>query len=161
MVNILNIMVFVVESPAFENGEIIPKKYTCDGEDISPPLKWHDLPEKTKSLALICEDPDAPLFTWIHWVIYSIPPPVNELEENIPKKEILEWGAKQGKNSWGRIGYGGPCPPGKKPHRYFFRLYALDEEIGLEPGLKKKELMKKVEKHIIAKAEIMGRYGRE
>ena len=153
-------MVFRIGSPAFENGSMIPKKYTCDGEDISPPLKWHDLPEGTKSLALVCDDPDAPLMTWVHWVIYCIPPTKDGLEEGIPNKEILEYG-KQGKNSWGRIGYGGPCPPGKKPHRYFFKLYAIDEAIDLKPGLKKKELLKKIEAHVIEKTEIMGRYGRE
>ena len=156
-----NNMAFKIESPAFENGKTIPKKYTCDGEDISPPLRWHDVPPETKSLALICDDPDAPLMTWVHWVIYCIPPSKNELEEGIPKNETLSWGGKQGKNSWGKIGYGGPCPPGRKPHRYYFRLYALDAMLDLPPGLKKKDLLKKMEGHVIGQAEIMGKYGRE
>lgn len=155
------IMAFEIKSPAFENGNVIPEKYTCDGENVSPPLKWHDVPAETKSLVLICDDPDAPLMTWVHWLIYCIPPSKNGLEENIPRKEVLEWGGKQGKNSWGKIGYGGPCPPGKKQHRYFFRLYALNEELNLPAGLKKKELLKRIERHVIGKAEIMGKYGRK
>ena len=152
-------MAFQIESPAFGNGEMIPKKYTCDGDDVSPPLKWKDVPEGTKSLALICDDPDAPLMTWVHWIVYNIPPEKDGLEENIPKKEILEKGM-QGKNSWGKIGYGGPCPPGAKPHRYFLKLYALDSMLDIEPGIKKKKLMKEMEGHILAKTELMGLYKR-
>jgi len=152
-------MAFQIESPAFGNGEMIPKKYTCDGDDISPPLKWKDVPEGTKSLALICDDPDAPLMTWVHWIVYNIPPEKDGLEENVPKEEKIE-GGMQGKNSWGKIGYGGPCPPGAKPHRYFLKLYALDSMLDIEPGIKKKKLMKEMEGHIIAKAELMGKYSR-
>lgn len=153
-------MVFHMESPAFRGGEMIPRKYTCDGENISLPLRWEDVPEETKSLALICDDPDAPLITWTHWVVYRIPPDMRTLPEGIPPEEQLENGIYQGKNSWGRIGYGGPCPPGKKPHRYYFRLYALDAEPSLPSGAKRKQLLRKMEGHIVAVAELMGMYGR-
>ncbi|HDN50566.1 MAG TPA: YbhB/YbcL family Raf kinase inhibitor-like protein [Thermoplasmatales archaeon] len=153
-------MAFRIESPAFHREEMIPKRYTCDGENISPPLQWQNVPEGTKSLALICDDPDAPLTTWTHWVVYHIPPDTCELPESVPHTEVLEKEIYQGKNSWGRIGYGGPCPPGKKPHRYYFRLYALDAEPVLSPGVKKKQLLKAMEGHIVAVAELMGMYAR-
>jgi len=154
-------MVFQIKSPAFKEGEIIPAKYTCDGLDISPPLKWSDVPEGTKSIALICEDPDAPIRIWVHWVIYNIPPEKGELPEGVPKTETIGGVEKQGKNSWGRIGYGGPCPPGTKPHRYYFKLYALDIELTIGPGMKKKQLLKAMEGHILAQTNLMGRYTRK
>lgn len=151
----------IIESPAFKDGEIIPEKYTCDGEDISPPIKWKDVPPSTKSIAIICEDPDAPLMTWIHWIIYNIPPEIGELKENIPKKEEVEGGIKQGKNSWRKFGYNGPCPPGKKQHRYYFKAYALDIKIDSEKPLNKKSLTKFMESHVLEKAELMGKYFRK
>lgn len=147
-------MAFQIESPAFENGGIIPKKYTCDGENVSPPLRWKEIPEGTESLALICDDPDAPMMTWVHWILYNIPPDTEGLEEGTNLK-----GAVYGKNSWGKLGYGGPCPPKGKPHRYFFKLYALDSKLS-EEGMKKKNLLKEMEGHVLAKAELMGMYGR-
>jgi Raf kinase inhibitor-like YbhB/YbcL family protein len=153
-------MAFRLESPAFKEGRMIPRKYTCQGEDISPPLKWLDVPEGTKSFALTCDDPDAPLIKFVHWVIYGIPLGKNELPEGIPKEEVLETGEKQGKDSAGKIGYRGPCPPGGRPHRYYFRLYALDTELDIKPGVKKKKLLKAMEGHILAKAELMGKYAR-
>jgi Raf kinase inhibitor-like YbhB/YbcL family protein len=148
-----------IKSPAFEDGGMIPKKYTCDGEDISPPLKWTSIPEGTKSLALISDDPDAPAGVWVHWVIYDIPPDTRELPENIPPQWTLDNGAKQGKNDFGKIGYGGPCPPGGT-HRYYFKIYALDAEINLEAGATKAELLRAMEGHILAEAQLMGKYRR-
>lgn len=147
-------------SKAFKNGEKIPKKYTCDGQDISPPIKWEDIPENTKTLVLICEDPDAPGKTWVHWVLFNIPPEIEELPEGVENKEKLENGAIHGVNDWGRLGYGGPCPP-SGTHRYYFRLYALDTELKLEPGDKKEEVVEAMKDHIIDQAELMGTYSRE
>ena len=130
-------MTIQVASPAFAEGEPIPSKYTCDGADISPPLEWSNLPGATQGLALICEDPDAPIGTWVHWVLYGMPPSVTQLPEHVPPSEVLENGAKHGISNFKRLGYGGPCPP-HGTHRYFFRLYALDTDLGLQPGAKKK-----------------------
>ena len=148
-----------MNSTAFKEGEMIPKRYTCDGEDISPPLSWDSVPEGTKSLALICEDPDAPRGTWVHWVIFNIPADTRGLDENIPPQKTLPSGARQGRNDFGRIGYGGPCPP-SGTHRYYFKLYALDTVIDLKPGATKTELLKVMDGHIIAEGQLMGRYKR-
>ncbi len=148
-----------VTSTAFDESGMIPEKYTCDGMDISPQLAWANVPDGTKSFALICDDPDAPMGTWVHWVIYDIPANIRELKENIPVKEKLDNGAKQGKNDWRNIGYGGPCPPGGT-HRYYFKLYALDTELNLEPGNTKAELLKAMEGHILDQGELMGKYKR-
>ena len=148
-----------IKSSAFENEGMIPRKYTCDGEDISPPLSWGAVPEETKSLALICDDPDAPLGTFVHWVIFNIPPDIHELPEAVPSQNILKNGAKQGKNDFGNFGYGGPCPP-FGTHRYYFKLYALDTMLDLEPGIKKKQLLKAMEGHILAEGQLMGKYKR-
>jgi len=148
-----------VKSEAFEEGGMIPKKYTCDGEDASPPLSWTGVPEGTKALALICDDPDAPVGTWVHWVIFNIPPDTTGLSENIPPERVLESGARQGRNDFGNIGYGGPCPP-RGTHRYYFKLYALDKKVDLEPGATKDGLLKAMEGHILAEGRLMGRYKR-
>jgi Raf kinase inhibitor-like YbhB/YbcL family protein len=147
-------------SPAFGQGQPIPKKYTCEGPDLSPPLKWSDAPEGTKSFALICDDPDAPVGTWVHWVIYDIPASTTQLQEGVPKAETAPGGAKQGINDFKRIGYGGPCPPPGNPHRYFFRLYALDTELNLRGGATKGDLVKAMQGHILAEAQLMGTYKR-
>lgn len=149
-------------SSAFENGKRIPKDYTGEGKDISPALQWSGIPEGTEEIVLICDDPDAPSpEPWVHWVIYGIPPTAGGLPEAVPKKETLEDGSKQGKNSWGRIGYGGPMPPpGHGTHRYFFRLYALDTQINLPSGATKKEVLKALEGHILAEGELIGTYER-
>lgn len=154
-------MAFQLRSPAFDHEDMIPEKYTCDGDDVSPPLEWEGTPGGTQSMALICDDPDAPLGTWIHWVIYNIPPEGHGLPEGVPHTETLENGAQHGKNSWRKIGYGGPCPPGRKPHRYYFRLYALDIELSLRSGVKKKHLLKAMDGHIVAETELMGTYTRK
>ncbi|MBC7119287.1 MAG: YbhB/YbcL family Raf kinase inhibitor-like protein [Methanobacteriaceae archaeon] len=149
-----------IRSTAFNDGERIPKKYTCDGEDISPPLIWEDIPEGTVTLALISDDPDAPSKTWTHWLIFNIPPELNGLPESVEKVGELENGIMQGFNDFGRIGYGGPCPP-FGVHRYFFKLYALDTSLDLEPGTSKEELLEAMEGHIIEKTQMIGLYSRE
>ncbi len=146
-----------IKSPAFEEGGMIPIKYTCDGMDVSPPLLWTSVPYGTKSLALICDDPDAPVGTWVHWVIFNLPENIKELPENIPPQETLPNGAKQGINDFLQIGYGGPCPP-SGTHRYYFKLYALGTELNLEAGITKAELLQAMEGHILAVAQLMGRY---
>ncbi|MBD3369427.1 YbhB/YbcL family Raf kinase inhibitor-like protein [Candidatus Fermentibacteria bacterium] len=153
-------MILYLFSSAFGNGEAIPADYTADGRDISPPLQWDSLPPETESLALVCEDPDAPVGNWVHWVVYNIPPERKVLPEGISAdEEVLEDGTTQGENSWGRIGYGGPSPP-SGTHRYFFRLYALDTSLDLEHGLTSDELRAAFEGHVVEQAELMGRYGR-
>jgi len=152
-------MDIIIKSPAFVPGGKIPGKYTCDGMDISPPLTWTSGPEGTKTFALICDDPDAPMGTWVHWVLFNLPADITEFRENVPPERELESGAKQGMNDFRKIGYGGPCPPGGV-HRYFFKLYALDKKIDLEAGATKAELLKAMEGHILAEGQIMGRYER-
>ena len=147
-------------SPAFQTDSLIPVKHTCDGADTSPALFWSGVPDSARSLALICDDPDAPRGTWVHWVIYGIPPEMDSLPQAVPKgKEVLS-GVKQGLTDFQRVGYGGPCPPEGKPHRYFFKLYALDAELVLESGKSKEELLKAMKGHILAQGELVGRYGR-
>jgi Raf kinase inhibitor-like YbhB/YbcL family protein len=151
---------FELSSTAFTAGETIPRDHTCDGVDLSPPLVWRGTPEGTASFALICDDPDAPAGTWDHWVIWNIPGGSVGLAEGIDTGATLPDGARQGKNSWGTVGYRGPCPPRGKPHRYFFKLFALDATLDLAAGASKKQLLKAIEGHILAEAELMGRYGR-
>jgi len=153
-------MAFTLRSSAFQNGGAIGRAHTCDGKDVSPPLRWEDPPEGTRSFALICDDPDAPMGTWVHWVIYNIPASARELAEGVPPREKNADGSLQGMNDFGRVGYGGPCPPRGKPHRYFFRLYALDAAPALGPKATKKALLKAMEGRILAQAELMGTYGR-
>ena len=153
-------MNFSINSTAFSEGERIPDRYTCEGEDISPPLTWSNLPEGVHSLALISDDPDAPVGTWDHWVIYNIPAGSNGLTEATPTDESLSDGAKQGLNSWGRTGYGGPCPPPGNPHRYFFKLYALDTILALPVDKDKSSVENAMRGHILAEAQLMGTYSR-
>ena len=148
-----------IKSSAFGSGEMIPAKYTCDGADVSPPLEWSESPAGTKSFALICDDPDAPMGTWVHWVIYDIPPAATMLAEGITREKDLPGGGTQGINDFRKIGYGGPCPPGGT-HRYFFKLYALDAMLGLKPGITKDQLLTAMRGHILAEAELMGTYRR-
>jgi len=155
-----DVMALSIRSLAFKDGDLIGTKYTCKGEDISPPLSWEDAPSGTKSFALICDDPDAPFMTWVHWVIYDIPADVTGLSEGVPKDKTLSNGAKQGITDFRSIGYGGPCPPPGGPHRYFFKLYALDTVLNLKPGLTKKDLLKAMEGHILGEAQLIGRFKR-
>jgi len=153
-------MAIQLTSPAFAEGTAIPVKYTADGQDVSPPLAWSGVPEGAKSIALICDDPDAPRRTWVHWVLYGLPATVTELPEGVPTTETTPQGAKQGTNSWPRMGYGGPSPPPGKPHRYVFKVYALDIVPDLAPGAKKEGLLRAMEGHILAEGQLMGMYGR-
>jgi Raf kinase inhibitor-like YbhB/YbcL family protein len=146
-------------SSAFSEGAMIPGKYTCDGEDVSPPLNWRALPAGTKSLALICDDPDAPVGTWVHWVYYDIPAGTEGLPENVVPDERPAQGGTQGVNDFRKIGYGGPCPPGGT-HRYYFKLYALDTPLNLSSGATKKQVLKAMENHIIGQVQLMGKYKR-
>ncbi len=149
-----------VTSSAFEQGHPIPVKYTCQGDDVSPPIKWECAPANTKSFALICDDPDAPGGTWVHWVIYNLPPDAPSLPENTAKSETLPNGAAQGRNSFQNIGYGGPCPPGGKAHRYFFKVYALDTLLTLDSHPDKEKLLAAMKGHILAQGQLMGTYQR-
>jgi len=152
-------MAFELTSAAFKQGEAIPRQYSCDGQDISPPLAWGDPPQGTQSFALIMDDPDAPAGVWVHWVLYNLPAGSRGLPEALPTDAQLADGSRQGKNSGGRLGYGGPCPP-RGTHRYFFKLYALDKVLDLAPGATKEQLLKAIEGHILAQTELMGKYTR-
>ena len=149
-----------VTSTAFQQGTTIPKQYTGDGADQSPPLRWSEPPSGTKSIALICDDPDAPRGTWVHWVLFNLPTQTRELEEGVPTTATLPSGAKQGKNDFGNIGYGGPAPPKGKAHRYFFKLYALGVDVDLAPGATKAQLEDAMKGHILAEGQLMGTYKR-
>jgi len=153
-------MSFTLKATAFPNGGVIPKKYTCDGADLSPALSWDDAPAGTQSLALIVDDPDAPMGTWTHWLIWNIPAKATLLPEDTPKMNLLDNGARQGGNDFKRIGYGGPCPPPGKPHRYFFKLYALDARLEVKAGAVRSELEPALQPHILEQAQWMGTYGR-
>ena len=153
-------MPFELTSAAFTPGEPIPPKYSCDGEDISPPLQWSEPPPGTQSLALIADDPDAPMGTWVHWVLYNLPAETQALPEAIPADADLSAAGRHGQNSWRRLGYGGPCPP-SGTHRYFFKLYALDTTLDLAAGASKKQILQLMAGHILAQAEMMGVYSRQ
>ncbi len=146
---------------AFAEGAEIPAKFTCDDKDVSPPLKWSGAPAGTKSFAVVVDDPDAPMGTWVHWVLYNLPGTETELSEGTPRTESIPSGAKQGLNDFRKIGYGGPCPPPGKPHRYMFKVYALDAMLELKPGATKKQLEQAMGKHILAQAQLMGTYKRK
>lgn len=149
----------VLTSSAFKEGEAIPKQYGCKGVDISPPLEWSGVPDNAKSLALIVDDPDAPMGTWVHWVIFNIPAQTTGLPENVPPKDSLPDGAIQGRNDFRNIGYGGPCPP-SGTHRYFFKLYALDTALQLKAGSSKADVLKAMKGHLVGEGQLMGRYSR-
>ncbi len=153
-------MTIRVSSSAFQEGETIPTAYTGDGRDASPPLQWDNVPDRTKGLALIADDPDAPRGTWVHWVLYNLPADARSLDEAVPATETLANGARQGKNDFGKIGYGGPAPPRGKPHRYFFKVYALDAPVNLPPGATKADLLAAMKGHVLAEGQLMGKYGR-
>ena len=150
-----------IKSTAFGEGNSIPKQYTCDGADISPQLSWSQPPEGTGSMVLICDDPDAPMGTWVHWVLYGLSPDTLEISENIPDDKEVLGGAKHGVNDFHKYGYGGPCPPGGT-HRYFFKLYAVDTEVvDLDPGATKDEVLVAIKGHVLAEGQLMGRYSRQ
>ncbi len=153
-------MSFKLTSSEIHEGEPIPKQFTGDGENVSPQLAWYDAPSEAKSFALICEDPDAPRGTWCHWVLFNIPADATELPQGSSPGQIRVDGAKQGKNDFGKLGYGGPAPPRGNPHRYFFKLYALDSKLDLHNGASRAELLSAMKGHILADAELMGTYRR-
>ncbi|MHC4563275.1 MAG: YbhB/YbcL family Raf kinase inhibitor-like protein [Planctomycetota bacterium] len=154
----------IVTSTAFADGKAIPRKYTGDGQDISPPIAWTKAPDGTKELALICDDPDAPrTLPWVHWVIYAIPASAHGLPEGIPAEQTPNdpAGSMQGVNSWAATGYRGPSPPkGHGVHHYHFKLYALDTALGLQPGMTKKALLTAMNGRILAEGELVGTYER-
>jgi len=147
-------------SPDFAAESLIPAKFTCDGENISPALKWNQPPIGTKSLALIVEDPDAPGQTFVHWVLYDLPPDTRQLPERVEPQPFLKQGGLQSKSSFGKYGYGGPCPP-QGMHRYIFKLYALDKLIDLPPGITQADLIKAMQSHILAETKLTGKYKRK
>ena len=147
-------------SEAFSEGQTIPAKYTCDGADSSPPLQWSGAPPGTKSFAIICDDPDAPMGRWVHWVLYGLPASTLALPEKLPTSDTLPDGAKQGVTDFKRTGYGGPCPPPGKPHRYVFKLYALDTEPALKSRATRPDLLKAMHGHVLAEATLVGLYQR-
>jgi Raf kinase inhibitor-like YbhB/YbcL family protein len=156
------LMALVITSPAFANGGAIPLRYTCEGEDISPELRWESNPAGTKSFALIADDPDAPdpqapKITWVHWVLYGIPADVHVLAENLGDTRGLPPGTKQGLNDWKRVGYGGPCPP-IGTHRYFFKLYALDAVLPDLGRPTKAQLLDAMKGHVLEEAQLIGTY---
>jgi len=153
-------MVLSLSSIAFKGGERIPVKYTCEGQDVSPPLTWSEPPQGTQSLTLIVDDPDAPGGAFTHWVLFNIPPDSGELPEAVPTQAQLSSGALQGKNDFGKIGYGGPCPPPGRPHRYCFTLYALDRVLDLKAGVSKKQVLDAMQGHILAQEQLIGTYQR-
>jgi Raf kinase inhibitor-like YbhB/YbcL family protein len=153
-------MAFSLSSSDFQNGATIPKNFTCDGADMSPELSWSDTPKGSQSFALIADDPDAPAGTWTHWVIYGLAADAKSLPQNVSKVDQLPDGGMQGRNDFRKIGYGGPCPPPGKPHRYFFRLYALDAKLNLKPGASRQEIEQAMKGHVLGQAELMGKYGR-
>lgn len=151
-------MALHLTSPVIRD-QSIPQHYSCDGDNVSPPLQWENVPEGTESFAIIAEDPDAPGGTFIHWILYNLPPALRWLPEDVRRDGMLPNGARQGRNSFQKIGYDGPCPPGGV-HRYFFRLYALDTRLELPPAANKEDLLDAMDGHILAEAEMMGKYTR-
>ncbi len=152
-------MAFTLNSGSFTPGAAIPTAFTCDGANESPALSWTGAPASAKAFAMIVDDPDAPSGLFTHWVIYDIPAGAGHLPQGVSKQQEAA-DARQGRNDFGKIGYGGPCPPPGKPHRYFFRLYALDQVLGLRPGATRDELERAMKGHVVATAELMGTYGR-
>lgn len=149
-----------VTSTAFAEGGTIPRVHTGDGADLSPPLAWEGAPESAQSFAVICDDPDAPLKTWVHWVLYNIPGDVHSIKDAVPPEPELSNGARQGVNDFGNVGYGGPAPPPGPPHRYYFKVYAVDSPLGLPALATKADLLDAIQGHILGQGELIGLYRR-
>lgn len=147
-------MAFQVSSSAFSESQSIPQKYTCDGQNVSPPLQWEGAPRNTRSFAIVVDDPDAPSGTFVHWVLYNLPASTSEL------KEGSSGGGQEGVNGFQKTGYGGPCPPPGRPHRYFFHIYRLDIDSAGNAGLSKQDLVAAIQGHILAEGQLIGRYKR-
>lgn len=153
-------MTFTLSSQVLNNSQPIPLEFTGFGKDISPQFQWTNAPAGTKAFVMICDDPDAPAGTWVHWVLYDIPANVSSISEGLPRTKTVLNTAKQGINDFGKIGYNGPMPPPGKTHRYFFKIYAIDKETGLGPGIDKSRVMKTIDGHILAQAEFIATYRR-
>lgn len=152
----------VLKCPGFKEGERLPKDYTCEGKNISPNLVWENVPEGTKSFVIICDDPDAPGKTWVHWVIFNIPATAKQISEGVASLPTLPDGSIQGKNDFGKIGYGGACPPkGGGDHRYFFKIYALDITLALNSGVRKEDVKNRMKEHVLGQGILMGVYSRD
>jgi hypothetical protein len=154
-------MPFALTTTAFQPGGDIPRKYTCQGVDLSPALAWTDAPAGAQSFALIVDDPDAPAGTWVHWVAYDLPATARSLPEGVPKTAELPGGGRQGVNDFGNLGYGGPCPPAGNAHRYFFKLYALKAKLNLAPGATKKDLVQAMQSQVLGEVQLVGKYKRQ
>jgi len=152
-------MALQLTTAAFQGGGTIPKKFTCDGPDVSPALSWTEPPARTQSFALIVDDPDAPAGTWVHWVLYDLPANTRRLPEAVGKESERTDGSRQGRNDFGKIGYNGPCPPKGPAHRYFFKLYALDSKLELKPCVTTADLERAMKDRILALAEVVGKFG--
>jgi len=155
-------MAFTLSSTAFSDGGPIPTGHTCDGADSSPPLAWTGAPERTATFTLIVDDPDAPAGTWVHWVLYDLPSTATSLPADVERMDAVPrlGGARQGRNDFRKIGYGGPCPPRGSAHHYHFKLSALDASLGLPPGASKRDVERAMEGHVLAAAELIGTYAR-
>ena len=154
-------MPFALSTTAFHPGGDIPRKYTCQGADVSPALTWSEPPAGTQSFALIADDPDAPVGTWVHWVAYDLPAGAHQLSEGVAKAEEVPGGGRQGVNDFGNIGYGGPCPPAGNAHRYFFKLYALKAKLNLKAGASKKQVEQAMQGQVLAEVQLVGNYKRQ
>jgi hypothetical protein len=150
-----------VSSPTFAQGESIPQRHTCDKENVSPALAWDNVPERTESLAIICDDPDAPHGIFVHWVLYNLPRGTAEILEDVPKDEELPSGAHQGMNDFRETGYGGPCPPHDTEHRFIYHVYALDTMLHPIKSMTRAQLLMSMDGHMLAQGELMGMYRRE
>jgi Raf kinase inhibitor-like YbhB/YbcL family protein len=155
------LMQIVVKSPAFAEDRPIPVKYTGDGADVSPPLTWSGVPHGTRSLVVLCEDPDAPRGTWTHWVLFNLPPQTRELPEGVAAQATLPDGSVQGHNDFGKVGYGGPAPPPGMPHRYYFKVAALNITLTLPAGARRQDVLAAMEGHVLGEGWLMGVYGRK
>jgi Raf kinase inhibitor-like YbhB/YbcL family protein len=153
-------MAFAISSTGFESGGDIPRKFTCDGADLSPELSWTETPPGTVSFTLIADDPDAPSGTWTHWVLFDLPAATTSLAEGVTRIDELPGGERQGRNDFRRIGYNGPCPPPGKPHRYFFKIYALKGKLDLKPGISRQEVEQAMQGLVLGQAEWVGKYRR-
>jgi Raf kinase inhibitor-like YbhB/YbcL family protein len=153
-------MAFKITCTEFKEGQPIPRKFTCEGADVSPPLSWEDAPDGTTSFTLIVNDPDAPAGDWVHWVLYNLSAETHHLAEGIPSEKSLLDGALQGRNSWHQVRYGGPCPPPSGIHHYYFRLYALDCKLTLDGGANKQEVTYAMQGHILAQTQLIGIFSR-
>lgn len=154
-------MPFALTTTAFQPGGDIPRKFTCQGADVSPALAWTDAPAATQSFALIADDPDAPVGTWVHWVAYDLPATARQLPEGVAKQDELPGGGRQGMNDFGALGYGGPCPPAGNAHRYFFKLYALKGKLNLKAGATKKQVEQAMQGQLLAEVQLVGKYKRQ